>query len=120
MSTNAERFGEIVKARREELDLTQLDVWQAGGPSNTKLTEIENGRLRDLSRVVAKRLDEALHWEAGSAKRAYKGGDPIPALPRASNKRSAHLRELIGLSDDIDETTRAELMRVLDERGRGA
>lgn len=77
MSSNAERFGLIVRTRREHLDLNQLEVGDAGGPSNTKLTEIENGRLGDLSPNIAKKLDKGLKWEPGSARRAWLGGEPV-------------------------------------------
>lgn len=78
MSSNAERFGQIAKERREHLELNQLEVGDAGGPSNTKLTEIENGRLPDLTPLIAKKLDQGLRWEPGSARRTWLGGDPVP------------------------------------------
>lgn len=76
MSSNAERFGLIVRARREQLDLIQTEVTAAGGPSNTKMTEIEQGRLMDLSPLIAKKLDKGLRWESGSARRTWLGGTP--------------------------------------------
>lgn len=78
MSSNAERFGMVVMTRRLELDLNQLEAGAAGGPSNTTLTAIENGRITDLSRTTARKLDKALQWEPGSAKRTWLGGDPAP------------------------------------------
>lgn len=68
MSSNAQRFGEYVKARRLELDLNQLEVSAAGGPSNSMLTTIENGRLGELTRATARKLDKGLQWEPGSAR----------------------------------------------------
>lgn len=84
MSANAERFAQIVRERREHLDLTQLDVWQAGGPSNTTLTRIENGQVDVLTRTTARKLDAGLRWEPGSAKATWAGGDPVP-LPTAED-----------------------------------
>ena len=78
MSSNAERFGLIVKEWRERRDLNQLEVSQAGGPSNTKMTEIENGRLVDLTPLMAKKLDKGLRWVEGSARRTWLGGEPTP------------------------------------------
>lgn len=77
MSTNAQRLGEVVLARREELDMTQLDVWQAGGPSNTTLTKIENGQVTSLARSTARKLDVGLDWRPGSARRVWEGGEAI-------------------------------------------
>lgn len=115
MSTKAQRFGLAIKRRREELDLTQLDLWLAGGPSNSTLTAIENGRIDSLSRVTAKRLDACLHWEAGSARRLWDGGKPTPLLrPGMSTADSQTLRSQIEAAD-LPEGTRAELLRVLNQ-----
>lgn len=122
MSTNAERLAEAVRKRREELDLTQLDVHAAGGPSNTTQTDVENARIETLSRVTARKLDAGLQWEPGSAKRVWNGeGEPRPILSAGMDaKTSAYLREQIGQSV-LDEATKRELLEVLD-RGevRGA
>jgi len=74
---SAKRFGQIVTARREDLDLTQIDVWQRGGPSNSTLTAIEAG-TGTPSPSTFRKLDKALEWEPGSARRAFDGGDPTP------------------------------------------
>lgn len=78
VSSNAERFGQMVLKRRTQLDLTQLEVDAAGGPSNTKQTEIEGGLLEKLLPNMAKKLDAGLRWEKGSARRTWDGGDPTP------------------------------------------
>lgn len=78
MSTNAERFGLIVRKRRDDLAMSQLDVWQAGGPSNTTLTTIENGLATSLQNATAKKLDRGLRWRPGSARRVWGGGEPSP------------------------------------------
>lgn len=80
MSSNADRLAAEVLSRRKELDLTQLDVWQAGGPSNTTLTKIESGGIDDLTRTTARKLDEGLQWERGSARAVWDGGKPTPLL----------------------------------------
>lgn len=114
MSSTGQRLGQIVLARRTELDLSQMDVWQAGGPSNTTLTEVENGRLERLTRTTAKRLDTGLKWEPGSARTVWDGGDPTPLLKGIPPKYSARLRRIIEESDEIDEGKRDALLRVLD------
>lgn len=126
MSTNAEHLARHVRARRDELELSQLDVWQAGGPSNTTLTEIENGRLHNLTRTTARKLDIGLQWETGSARRAWEGGEPTPVLRPGgrpmSSKDSAWLREQIFGADAVPQETKEELLHVLEEqeRRRGA
>lgn len=119
MSTNAENLARHVKARRLELDLNQIEVWQAGGPSNTTLTEIENGRLTNLTRTTARKLDAALRWEAGSARRVWEGGEPTTVLgPGISSKDSAWLRQQIFGAEGVPQETREELLGILEERER--
>lgn len=122
MSTNAQRFGQIVLARRLKLDLNQLEVSAAGGPSNSTLTAIENGRLEELTRATAKKLDRGLRWEPGSARVAWQGGDPTPLLEATSPVRDdlgavrRHISEAA-----IDDGLRRRLLAVLDDsQERGA
>lgn len=119
MSTKGKRLGDGVLKRRAELDLTQLDVWQAGGPSNTTLTKIEKGEADTLPRTTARKLDEGLRWVKGSAKALFDHGteplplpDDIQGLARADVRR---LAEAIRAAA-IDESTRDELLQVLDRR----
>lgn len=82
MSSNVARLGRAVLARRDELDLSQLDVAAAGGPSDTTLSRIENGLATSVSKITLRRLDAALAWNSGSARRVYTGtGDPTPLEP---------------------------------------
>lgn len=113
MSTKGEHLAEAVRQRREELDLTQLDVWLSGGPSNSTLTEIENARIETLTRTTARKLDAALHWEAGSAKRVWEGGEPTPLLPGIPSADSKILREQIEAAD-LEPEKKAALLKVLD------
>lgn len=96
MSTNARRLAQAVRKRREQLDLSQIDVWQAGGPSNTTLTEIENARLEKLTPVTARRLDIGMRWERGSARLVWEdGGDPIPIQPVRDDPRDRLRRQIL-------------------------
>ena len=96
--------------------MTQLEVWQAGGPSNTTLTTIEAGNLKTLTRKTARNLDEGLQWQPGSAKAVFERGEkPTPAHPHGlDRKEAAWLREQIAAAD-VDAGTRERLLRVLDE-----
>lgn len=76
MSSNAQRLADAVLARRDELAKSQLEVWQAGGPSNTTLTTIENGLTENLTNATAKKLDRGLEWTPGSARAVWLGGEP--------------------------------------------
>lgn len=100
MSSNTQRLGEAVLARRHELELTQLEVWNSGGPSNTTLTTIENGQQTSLSRATARKLDKGLQWVEGSAKRVWEGGDPVP-LEAVAGVPPEVLREVQNLSPTV-------------------
>lgn len=71
------RLGQIVRARREELDLRQDELADRGGPSTTTMTKIENG-TGEPAPVTLRKLDVGLRWERGSARRVLRGGDPTP------------------------------------------
>lgn len=114
MSTNAEHLARRVLARRHELDMSQLDVWQAGGPSNTTLTKIENGEMEALARTTARKLDTGLRWEPGSARRVFEGGEPTPLREERPAGELERLRRDIETSRAIDEATRARLLADLD------
>lgn len=113
MSSNADRLARAVVQRRESLDVSQLTVWQAGGPSNTKLTEIENGRLEKLTASTARKLDQGLLWEPGSARRVWEGGDPVALVRRGSRRDEAWLQDRINEAD-ISADLRRRLLAALD------
>lgn len=122
MSSKGERLAAAVLSRRAKLDLTQLDVWQSGGPSNTTLTKIEAGEMDTLTRKTARALDTGLRWVPGSARHLFDEGiEPTP-LPDADTSRM-HRDDVRRLAEQIrdaelDDEMRAELLRVL-ERGTG-
>lgn len=72
-SNAATRLALAVLARREHIAASQLEVWQNGGPSNTTLTNIENGRIETLTNATAKKLDIGLRWEPGTALGIWRG-----------------------------------------------
>lgn len=57
--------------------MSQIDVWKAGGPSNSVMTGLEGGNAKSVSAKTLAKLDAALQWEPGSARRVYEdGGEP--------------------------------------------
>lgn len=89
-----------VLARRTELDMTQLDVWNAGGPSNSTLTAIEAGRPPAPSRSTLRKLDQALAWTEGSAKSALAGRAPTPLIDERT-EATQRVRQLTAELDDV-------------------
>ena len=109
MSTPSQRLGRYVKARREELDLTQLEVWQRGGPSNTTQTTIENGLLASLQRATARKIDAGMEWQEGSSRTVWKGGEPTPLAARSTADLEAAVR-----ASNISARAKEDILRMLD------
>lgn len=103
MLANAERLAAAVKARRAELEMNQLEVWQNGGPSNTTLTDIENGRTTTLSRTTARKLDAGLRWPEGTARRIFDG-----------EQRSTEVLRGYVAQAEISDEARAQILAILD------
>lgn len=61
------RLGAATKARRAHLGLTQIQVWERGGPSNSTQTAIEAAGQLSISTVTLRKLDIALDWASGTA-----------------------------------------------------
>lgn len=71
-----QRFGRIVRERREALGLQQEEMKDYGGPSSTTMSQIERAVGKPPSRLILNRLDRGLDWTPGSAQRTLAGGDP--------------------------------------------
>lgn len=79
MTTDLQKFGQRVRARREELGLTQLQVAAQGGPSNTTQTKIEGGEPPEPSNATLRKVDSGLRWLQGSARALLRDGlEPTP------------------------------------------
>lgn len=110
----AVRLGEYVLARRDELQVSQIEVSRAGGPSNTTLTKIESGHLANLERATARKLDKGLGWQPGSARRVWEGGEPLSIAATSEPRGREWLRGRIDEAE-IPAGLRARLLAVLVE-----
>lgn len=73
-----ERLARYVHQWRTRQGLTQREVTERGGPSDTLLSLIEAGDWRPgrgVGRTLEK-LDRGMGWEPGSASRTLAGGEP--------------------------------------------
>lgn len=114
VTPNAERLRDAVLRRRAELDISQAELTAAGGPSNSTMTAIENGRMDKLERVTARKLDRGLRWEPGSARAVFEGtGEAHPVREGMDPQAQADLRATI-LAAAVDEDTKARLLDVLE------
>lgn len=91
-------FGETIKARRRALDLSQDNVYAAGGPSPTTLVRWERGDPldHDPRPRILRRLDTALRWSSGTAFELYHGTiTPDEALRERGTDSSTDGRDSI-------------------------
>jgi transcriptional regulator with XRE-family HTH domain len=89
-----ERLGREVARRREQLNLTQVDVAQRGGPSVATLTAVENNRAGRLSKRLRQALEKAIEWEPGSVDAVLSGQAPRPtATNNVAGRQPADSRE---------------------------
>ncbi len=89
-----ERLGREVARRREQLNLTQVDVAQRGGPSVATLTAVENNRSGRLSKRLRQSLEKAIEWEPGSVDAVLSGQAPRIAAPnKVPDRPTADSRE---------------------------
>lgn len=79
MAENWTRLGELVRLRREELDLTQSQVQERGGPSPALTRAVENGRATAMSHSKRRDLERALEWQVGSIDDVLAGKSPTLA-----------------------------------------
>jgi transcriptional regulator with XRE-family HTH domain len=96
------RLGDAIRTRRVELELTQEDVAQAGGPSSALLRSLENKRATTLSRSKRRDLERALMWEPLSIDSVLAGGDPTPQPDFVPDDERQH-REVLARLDRIIE-----------------
>lgn len=84
------RLGLAVRDRRARLGLSQTDLWRSGGPSNSTLTNIENGRQVPVSSFTLRKLDEALKWGTGCAYSLLHGDEGPVSVPMPGAELRAH------------------------------
>jgi transcriptional regulator with XRE-family HTH domain len=70
------RLGRHVRARRQQLKMSQQDVAIRGGPSTATLYLIEADQAPALQRGTKERLDSTLGWAIGSTEAIIRGGEP--------------------------------------------
>lgn len=73
------RLSTAIRARREELGLTQPELASAAGISVSTVQILESGRTRARIPTTMASIEEALQWTPGSAADVLGGGRPTPA-----------------------------------------
>lgn len=119
MSSQREKFRDVVLARAEELGLTSdARIVAAGGPSTSTMTKIR-ALGTDPRGDVLQRLDSAMRWPTGSALRLWRDG-VAPSITATSSledftdvelvdelARRIRQREDVGIDDSSAATRQA-------------
>ncbi|MEV6364894.1 helix-turn-helix domain-containing protein [Nocardia asteroides] len=71
MTTYPEYLGQVVQARRKELDLSKQAVHTKAGLNPRTIDKIENGQAMQFRGDTLTRLDTVLQWKEGSASDAF-------------------------------------------------
>lgn len=103
-----QKLAAAVKTRRRDLGLTQLEVWDAGGPSNSTLTAIESASQESISRSTLRKLDVGLQWEQGTAASILAAAEPAFVASAAAD---SELLANHGPLADVPTVTLAEIVR---------
>lgn len=72
----SDRLGAAVRLRRKQLKLTQSEVAERGGLSESTVRGVENNRLSQPHASTQRALERGLAWLPGSVEAILKGGAP--------------------------------------------
>lgn len=117
-----EHFRDVILARMEVLDLNNETVGDHDGPSTTKMTQIRKALPTPPRADIYRKLDQALRWKKGSARRVALGGEPVE-LPAWDDMESV-AREIA--RSNLSPSVKREVLRTLElsttdlEVGEGA
>ena len=100
----ADALSTAVNRRRAFLAMSQLDVWQAGGPSNSTMTSIEGATSLSITAATLRKLDIGLKWPLGTALGILKGDiAPVTAAEMKTEPAGSVGRGLATLIPDEPE-----------------
>jgi hypothetical protein len=110
-----EHFREVILARMYELDLNNETVARAGGPSTTKMSGIRKAGPKPPRADIFRKLDVALKWRPGSARRVAGGGlpSPVESTPRSVDEVLAAVDDM----PDVSELSKRLIRELLLEGG---
>lgn len=118
--SQAQRFARIVLDAFKDAELyTDKQVKDAGGPSNTNMTNYRKARAGKLMRDgrplpeprgdALDAIDTAAGWERGSARRVWLGGEPRKKAPRTELDEVIAKVRALGLPADREAVIMEEI-----------
>ena len=119
---DVERLGRAVYARRRQIGLSQQELADSAGVSQTTVRNIEAGRVGARRGPSVPLIERALGWKPGSGEEILAGGEPTPLVgePAAAGYVSSRSRTPIDLGQVPLEELRAELDRRIEALVREA
>jgi len=100
----ADHVARHVRARRDELGLTQKEVAERGEASEPTIINIEAGRLSEKTQTgTLRKLDKGLKWPEGTVERLAQGFEP-PSTPKPGQGLPSEVKAML---------TQIELLRRL-------
>lgn len=116
-----QELADAVKRRRDELNLNQGDLSGRGGPSITKVGQVERRQDPEPSGATLRKLDAALGWNSNTAASILRGRSVAPAddTPAYVASGSGGPRDLDDLSleqlaDEVRRVNDAWMRRLRD------
>lgn len=95
-----QRLGHMVRARRNELRMTQREAAVAADMADQTWANVERGE-RVSERTVAA-VDGAVRWEPGSAQDVLQGGEPRP-LPDTRQPGAVSIDDVLSALDRMEQ-----------------
>ncbi len=105
-----------VSRRRTYVGRSQIEVWRAGGPSNSTMTSLEHAASRSVTRSTLTKLDLGLAWVPDTAAKVLRGEitataavrDPrFDARPRSEDDPAPMAETRVATHDDVAERVAA-------------
>ena len=113
------RLGQAIRARRRQLNLSQVDVSTAGGPSSETLRLLERGDPGPYMQRTVTALERVLRWRAGAVQAIVAGESPDewvePPEPEqhsapASSARDRAVTALLDYAAELDKPAQTEVL----------
>lgn len=107
------RLAEAVIRRRAELDVSQEQLYEVGGPAPSTMRLIEGALRTGYRESILVRLERALDWKGGSVRQILAGGSATPVEEAGRRARTTvKPGPAKSVADGSDERIAAEMERI--------